>query len=59
MKNLFRSLLFTALLTAVAFAGDKDPLFVLFQDKLLYEDFKKWKWLDKISYGDYIPLEEL
>ena len=38
---------------------DKDPLFVLFQDKLLYEDFKKWKWLDKISYGDYIPLEEL
>jgi hypothetical protein len=38
---------------------DKDPLFVLLQDKLLYEDIKKWKWLDRVSYGDYISLEDL
>jgi hypothetical protein len=38
---------------------DKDALFVLFQDKLLYEDFEKWSWIDKMNYGEYIPLEEL
>jgi hypothetical protein len=38
---------------------DKDPIFVLLQDKLLYKDIRKWKWLDKISYGEYIPLEKV
>ena len=38
---------------------DKDPIFVLLQEKILYEDIKKWGWLDKMSYGEYIPLEEV
>ena len=38
---------------------DKDPVFVLLQDKLLYKDIRKWKWLDGLSYGEYIPLEKV
>jgi hypothetical protein len=38
---------------------DKDPVFVLLQDKLLYKDIRKWKWLDELSYGEYIPLEKV
>ena len=38
---------------------DRDPLFVLLQDKLLYEDIKKWGWLDRMNYGEYVPLEKL
>ena len=38
---------------------DKDALFVLLQEQLLYEDIRKWKWLDRVSYGEYIPLEKV
>ncbi len=38
---------------------DIDPVFVLLQDKLIYKDIRKWKWLDKLSYGEYIPLEKV
>ena len=38
---------------------DKDALFVLLQEQLLYEDFRKWRWIDRVSYGDYIPLEKV
>lgn len=38
---------------------DKDALFVLLQEQLLYEDIRKWKGLDKLTYGEYIPLEEV
>ena len=38
---------------------DKDALFVLLQEQLLYKDIRKWSWLDKITYGEYIPLEEV
>jgi hypothetical protein len=38
---------------------DKDALFVLLQEQLLYEDIRKWKWLDRLTYGEYIPLEEV
>ena len=38
---------------------DKDPLFVLLQERLLYEEIKKWGRLDRLSYGEYIPLEEV
>jgi len=38
---------------------DKDPIFVLLQEKLLYKDVRKWRWLDRLSYGEYIPLEEV
>ncbi|MDD2578277.1 MAG: hypothetical protein PHP96_02755 [Candidatus Dojkabacteria bacterium] len=38
---------------------DKDPLFVLLQERLLYEEIKKWGRLDRLSYGEYISLEEV
>lgn len=38
---------------------DKDAIFVLLQDKLLYKDIRKQGRLDKISYGEYIPLEKI
>lgn len=38
---------------------DKDAIFVLLQEKILYKDIRKWGKLDKISYGEYIPLEEV
>jgi hypothetical protein len=39
--------------------GDKDPLFVIFQDKLLYKDIRKQSRLSKLAYGEYITLEEV
>ncbi len=38
---------------------DKDALFVILQDKLLYKDIRKQDKLSKISYGEYIPLEKI
>lgn len=38
---------------------DKDPIFVLLQDKLLYKDIRKQGRLEKMNYGEYIPLEKL
>lgn len=38
---------------------DKDAIFVLLQEKLLYKDIRKQGWLDKMNFGEYIPLEEL
>ena len=38
---------------------DKDPIFVLLQDKLLYKDIRKWGRLDRLTYGEYIPLEKV
>ena len=37
--------------------GDRDPLFVIFQDKLLYKDIRKQSKLSKFAYGEYITLE--
>lgn len=50
---------FPAVLTFLVNDKDKDVIFVLLQDKLLYKDIRKWKWLDKLSYGEYIPLEKV
>lgn len=50
---------FPAVLTFLVNDKDKDAIFVLLQDKLLYKDIRKWKWLDKLSYGEYIPLEKV
>ncbi|MFA7628171.1 MAG: hypothetical protein WCY37_02010 [Candidatus Dojkabacteria bacterium] len=50
---------FPGVLTFLVNDNDKDPIFVLLQDKLLYKDIRKWKWLDKLSYGEYIPLEKV
>lgn len=38
---------------------EKDALFVLLQERVLYKDVRKWRWLDKVTYGEYIPLEEV
>ncbi len=38
---------------------DKDPIFVLLQDKLLYRDIRKQGRLDKMNWGEYIPLEKI
>lgn len=38
---------------------DRDALFVLLEKKLLYKDMKKQEYFDKMSYGEYIPLEDL
>jgi hypothetical protein len=50
---------FPGVLTLLVSDKDKDVIFVLLQDKLLYKDIRKWKWLDKLSYGEYIPLEKV
>lgn len=39
--------------------ADKDAIFVLLQEKVLYKDIRKQNWVDRMSYGDYIPFEEI
>jgi hypothetical protein len=39
--------------------SEKDPIFVLLQEKVLYKDIRKQDYFDKKSYGIYIPLEEI
>jgi len=39
--------------------ADKDAIFVLLQDKVLYKDIRKQNKLDMLSYGTYIPFEEI
>lgn len=38
---------------------DKDAIFVLLQEKVLYRDVRKQGWLDKIMNGKYISFEEV
>ena len=38
---------------------DKDAIFVLLQDKLLYKDIRKQGKLEKMNSGIYVPLEEV
>lgn len=38
---------------------DKDPLFVILQDKLLYKDIRKQEKMSKMVYGEYISLEDI
>lgn len=38
---------------------ERETLFVLLQEKILYKDVRKQKKLEKISLGEYIPLEEI
>lgn len=37
----------------------KDAIFLLLQDKLLYKDIRKQGRIDRITYGEYIPLEKV
>jgi hypothetical protein len=38
---------------------DRLPIFLLLQEYVLYQDIKKQKRLEKLSLGEYIPLEEV
>jgi hypothetical protein len=40
---------------------EKEPIFILLQDKLLYRDFmnKKLPLGDRLSFGQYIPIEDI
>jgi hypothetical protein len=38
---------------------EKDPIFVLLQDKLAYRDIRKQGRLDKMNWGEYIPLDKI
>lgn len=50
---------FPKVLILLVGSKDKDAIFVLLQEKLLYEDIRKWGWLDRINYGEYISLEKV
>ena len=39
--------------------ADKDALFVLLQEKVLYKDIRKQGKIDTLTYGQYIPFEEI
>lgn len=39
--------------------ADKDAIFVLLQEKVLYRDIRKQGRLDQLTYGQYIPFEEI
>lgn len=53
------SLRFPAMLVFLVNEKDKEALFVLLEEKLLYKDIRKQSSLEKMNYGDYIPLEEI
>jgi len=38
---------------------DKDAIFVILQEHLLYQDIKKQDKVEEINYGKYIPLEKV
>ncbi len=38
---------------------DMSPLFVLLQDKLLYKDIRKQGKVEKMTFGEYVPLEKI
>lgn len=38
---------------------DKDAIFVLLQEKILYKDIRKQSRMDSLTYGQYIPFEDI
>jgi hypothetical protein len=38
---------------------DRLPIFLLLQEYVLYKDVRKQGRLEKMSFGEYIPLEEV
>lgn len=38
---------------------DKDAIFILLQEKVLYKDIRNQGRIDRLNYGDYIPLEDI
>lgn len=59
MLHIDTHLRFPARLLLVVDKKDLSTIFVLLQDKLLYKDVKKDKWLDKTTYGEYVKMEEI
>ena len=39
--------------------ADKDAIFILLQEKILYKDIRKQGRIDTLTYGNYIPFEEI
>ncbi|MDX9738742.1 MAG: hypothetical protein RBT33_00040 [Candidatus Dojkabacteria bacterium] len=39
--------------------ADKDAIFVLLQEKVVYKDVRKQGRIDRLNYGDYIPFEDI
>jgi len=39
--------------------SDKDAIFVLLQEKVLYKDIRKQSKLDRLTFGDYIPFDKV
>lgn len=59
MLNVSTKLRMPARLLLILEKNDMSAIFVLLQDKLLYKDIKKQGYIEKKSYGDYIPLENI
>jgi hypothetical protein len=38
---------------------ERSPLFVLLQDKLLYKDLRNRNFIEKATFGEYVPLEKI
>lgn len=53
------SLRLPAMLMFLVNEKDKEAIFVLLQEKLLYKDIRKQGRLEKMNYGEYIPLEKI
>lgn len=53
------SLRLPAMLMFLVSEKDKEAIFVLLQEKLLYKDIRKQGRLEKMNYGEYIPLEKI
>lgn len=53
------SLRLPAMLMFLVNEKDMKAIFVLLQEKLLYKDIRKQGRLEKINYGEYIPLEKI
>ena len=53
------SLRLPAMLMFLVSEKDKEAIFILLQEKLLYKDIRKQGRLEKMNYGEYIPLEKI
>jgi len=53
------SLRLPAMLMFLVNEKDMKAIFVLLQEKLLYKDIRKQGRLEKMNYGEYIPLEKI
>lgn len=39
--------------------SDKDAIFVLLQEKVIYKDIRKQGRIERLTYGDYIPFDQI